>query len=512
MTRLLYLIVSISGACILSLEILGTRVLGPYYGVSIYLWSALISITLAALAVGYAIGGRLADRGGAWGALAAMFAFAGVWVLAVPLLRSGVINAADGLGLRAAVLVAATVLFAPPLTALGMVSPTAIRLKAASLGEVGQTAGDLFALSTIASVLAAVATGFWLVPELGVNGLLGLIGGLLLLGAGLCFFAGRRRVAAIAVLVVGAGALLLHPMPEAGAIPGTVELVDSPYATLQVVDRADARYLLIDGGTHTIMGFGEGEALHRYVPVMESMELLFDEPGRALMLGLGGGILARNYHEAGWSVESVDIDAEIVRIAREYFSLPPMASTYVDDARRFLVDKPDERWDLILMDAFGSGSIPFHLVTEEMFALCAQRLGPEGVFAMNLECRQWDDPLVHSLGATLRTSFDHVWALPIAEPPNTLGNLILVATNREDFRFPEERLGDMGEAMASGDQEYHWTVVQQNHAWLNRFEAGSKWGLVLTDDRSPVELWSEEINRQARRQLHKYFGDDERFW
>lgn len=512
MTRLLYLVVSISGACILALEILGTRVLGPYYGVSIYLWSALISITLAALSLGYALGGRLADRGAGWRALALMTGLAGVWVLLVPFMRSGVINAADGLGLRTAVLLAATVLFAPPLTALGMVSPTAIRLKASSLGEVGQTAGDLYALSTIASVLAAVATGFWLVPELGVNGLLGLIGGALLLDAALCFFAGRRPVTAAAVLVLGVGGVFLLPLPEAGAIPGTVEHVESPYASLQVVDRADARYLLIDGGTHTIMGFGEGEAMHRYVPVMESAELLFDQPGRALLLGLGGGILARDYHEAGWSVESVDIDAEVVRIARQYFSLPPMASTYVEDARRFLAEHDGEQWDLILMDAFGSGSIPFHLVTEEMFALVASRLGEQGVLAMNIECRGWDDPLVHALGATLRTSFDHVWALPIAEPPNRLGNLVLVATNRPGFTFPDGRLGDMGEAMATGDQEFHWTVVQQNHAWLNRFEPGLDRGIVLTDNRSPVELWSEEINRQARRQLHEFFGDDERFW
>jgi hypothetical protein len=147
-----------------------------------------------------------------------------------------------------------------------------------------------------------------------------------------------------------------------------------------------------------------------------------------------------------------------------------------------------------------------------MFALCADRLAEGGVLAINIECREWDDPLVHSMGRTLRQSFAHVWALPIAEPPNSLGNLILVATNREGFEFPEDRLGDMGEAMRTGDMEFHWKVVQQNHAWLNRFEPGTDRGIVLTDDRSPVELWSEEINRTARRQLHSYFGEDERVW
>jgi MFS family permease len=212
LSRLLYLVVSVSGACVLALEIIGTRVLGPFYGVSIYLWSALISITLAALSLGYLIGGRYADRSAGWRPLGFMLGAAGIWVLLIPLMRSGVINLASGMGLRAAVLVAATVLFAPPLTALGMVSPSAIRIKAASLGEVGQTAGDLYAISTIASVVAAIATGFWLVPELGVNGLLATIGGLLLLTAALCFVLDRKIApAAIAVTLGLSGERLRQP-------------------------------------------------------------------------------------------------------------------------------------------------------------------------------------------------------------------------------------------------------------------------------------------------------------
>ena len=510
MSRLLYLVVSVSGACVLALEILGTRVLGPFYGVSIYLWSALISITLAALSLGYLIGGRYADRSAGWKPLGVMLGAAGVWVLLIPLLRSPVINLASGMGLRAAVLVAATILFAPPLTALGMVSPNAIRIKAASLGEVGTTAGDLYAISTIASVVAAVATGFWLVPQLGVNGLLAAIGGTLLLTAGLCFGIGRKLAPAIVAAILGIGGLVF-PLPEAGALPGTVEMIESPYATLQVVDHDDARYLLIDGGAHTILSLNSGESLHRYTPVIESAQLLFDEPGRALLLGLGGGIVARDFHEDGWTIESVEIDERVADLALRHFSLPPLHSTHIQDARRFLVE--DERtWDLIMMDAFGSSSIPFHLVTREMFELTERRLAEDGVLAINVECREWHDPLVHALAATLRTSFTHVWALPIAEPPDTLGNLILVATNRDGFEFPEERLGDMEEAMQSGDHAWHWAVVQQNHAWDNRFEAGNDRGLVLTDDRSPVELWSEQVNLEARRGLHEFFGKDARVW
>src|SRR5512145_1231763 len=168
----LYAVVSISGASVLAIEILGTRVLGPFYGVSIFLWSALITVTLAALAAGYALGGRWADRGPRLARLGTLLAAAGVWTLLVPWLRQPLLGALEPLGLRAAVLAAALLLFAPPLLCLGMVSPYAVRLKADRLDAVGRTAGNLYAVSTLASVVAALATGFYLVPWVGVLRLL----------------------------------------------------------------------------------------------------------------------------------------------------------------------------------------------------------------------------------------------------------------------------------------------------------------------------------------------------
>ena len=144
----LHIIVFISGAAVLAIEILGTRILGPFYGVSLFLWSALITVTLIALSIGYWVGGRWADRGARLSRLGVLLAAAGAWLLMIPWIRTPLLAVAEPFGLRLAVLVAAFVLFAPPLTLLGMVSPFAIRLKAESVERVGRTAGDLFAIST----------------------------------------------------------------------------------------------------------------------------------------------------------------------------------------------------------------------------------------------------------------------------------------------------------------------------------------------------------------------------
>ena len=110
----LYVVVALSGASVLAIEILGTRLLGPYYGVSLYLWSALISVTLAALSLGYALGGRSADRDPRPSRLATLLGGAGIWTLLVPWMRGPLLAATDHLGLRAAVLLTAVALFFPP--------------------------------------------------------------------------------------------------------------------------------------------------------------------------------------------------------------------------------------------------------------------------------------------------------------------------------------------------------------------------------------------------------------
>ena len=107
----LYIVVSISGASVLALEILGTRILGPFYGVSLFLWSALITVTLAALSAGYAIGGRWADKGATIFRFCSLLMGAGLWILLIPLIKRPLLFIAEPFGLRFAVLAAAFILF-----------------------------------------------------------------------------------------------------------------------------------------------------------------------------------------------------------------------------------------------------------------------------------------------------------------------------------------------------------------------------------------------------------------
>lgn len=509
---LLYAVVSLSGGCVLAIEILGTRILGPFYGVSLFLWSALITVTLAALSIGYALGGRWADRGPTMKRLAITLFLAGAWTLLVPWIKGPLIDLTAGLGIRAAVILSSGILFGPPLLLLGIVSPYAIRLRARDVEHVGSTAGNLYAVSTMASVIAAVVTGFWLIPNVGVQRLVMYIG-VVLIGAGVLALLGGRggRKAVMGILLFVSMGLLAAfvPVREGGHSENIVFVGQSPYAQVRVLDREFTRYLLIDGGVHTSMDFATGRSWHQYVTVLELAKNYFEEPGRMLLIGLGGGSVAMSYLEDGWQVDAVEIDPLIPTIAREYFDYDPeRIGTFVMDGRRYL-QTHEEPYDLIIFDAFGSSSIPFHLITEEVFALVKSRLSANGVFAMNVESVGWRHPLVTSVSRTLRSSFARVLALPMAEPPNTLGNVIVLAMDRDDVDRPEQHLEHPQDHMDSTIE--HFYAVQGFHAWNNRFEPEGEGALLLTDDRNPSDLWAEQINRIARRRLMDEFYEPEEF-
>jgi spermidine synthase len=387
-----------------------------------------------------------------------------------------------------------------------MVSPYAIRLKVSNINVVGRTAGNLYAVSTAASVIAAIVTGFYLIPNVGVSRLTFLIGALLIVTALVGFVAHRSRAGTIASLVLlgmaVVAAFALAPQTRADIERGVLVIDHSPYAEIRVLDRDGRRYMTIDGGTHTIVDPETWISYFPYVHVLDLVKQLFEKRGDMLLVGLGGGSIAKNFHREGWSVDAVEIDPVVARLAESHFGLDPReARVYEMDGRQYLLAH-DKQYDLVVLDAFGSSSIPFHLVTREAFALVKSRMVPGGVLAMNVQAVGWHDELVHTLAATLSTQFAHVTALPMAEPPNQLGNLILLASDR-DIELPAEL--PLPESRFS--REYY-----RVHAWDNRFEVDVTGVQVLTDDLNPVDVWSERINLVARKDLHEFFGSSGVTW
>ncbi len=500
----LYLVVFVGGAAVLALEILGTRILGPFYGVSIFLWSALITVTLAALSVGYMFGGRMADKSPAYSRLCTLMLIAGIWIVLIPWIKNPFLTLTEPLGLRFALLTAATILFFPPLMLLGMISPYAIKLKTADLGQVGRTAGNLYAISTLASVLSALLIGFILIPNIGVTLLTILVGLMVMLTAVLGFLLNKKSAASVSAIIIfvitsifiGWKAPVEYPDPSTGLLA----IEQSPYGEIRVLNRENERYLLIDGGIHTMADTATWNSYTHYCGVMDLPKYFFVQPGKMLLLGLGGGSLIKQYHQDGWKVDAVEIDPVVVSMAYRYFGLDKSEGNVIEmDARQYLLTT-DNKYDVILLDAFGSSSIPFHLVTEEVFGLIKNHLADNGIVAVNVESIGWHDKIVSTLAVTLKQRFMNIVALPIEEPPNQFGNIVILASDRKLEPWRElERNEDFNPDWRYGPG------YQKVHAWDNRFVPDMKNAKILTDDLNPIDVYSEAINLASRKSLHSYF-------
>jgi len=196
----LYLTVFMTGASVMVIELLGTRLIAPFYGASLYVWTSLISVTMIALAIGYFVGGRWADRAQRTG-LSLIIALAALFTLLIPWATRAVLLATDPLGLRGGAFVSALVLFFPSLTLLGMVGPFAIKLATSQLDGVGTSSGSIYAISTLGSVVGTLLLGFFLFSWVGSREILVSLGLLLfMLAVAVAFYEQKQFGKTIAVL------------------------------------------------------------------------------------------------------------------------------------------------------------------------------------------------------------------------------------------------------------------------------------------------------------------------
>jgi spermidine synthase len=331
------------------------------------------------------------------------------------------------------------------------------------------------------------------------------------LGAAVLAFGARRVTGAPALAAVLGIGLLASSWSESPRAPrlGLNEVRDGVGGELRVIDRNGARYLLADGTIHTVLSTDDYSPLTRSAAALELLKLLHPGTDSVLVIGMRGGAVPRAFARDGWTVHVVEADADEASVAARWLSLQPAdARVTVSDPRVFLRQHPGT-YPLIVLDVFGDSVIPFHLASAQFVDLLAAHLRPDGIVAIPVETQGWDDVVARSLAATLRRRFRVVQALPTSEPPNTLGTVVLVASNRV-LEIPDERLPDPSNFHS--DPEGQWVVQQITHAWLNRFEPEPKGAQILTDDGRAVDLWTERLNAASRRELHAFFGAGARSW
>lgn len=494
------------GACVMLIQILGTRVVGPVFGVGLYVWSALITVTLGALALGYGLGGALVDRRPKVQLFYGVLAAAGVWLALLPLLSRPVLLFVSPLGLRAGPIAGSLLLFAPVLTLLGMMSPIAIRLQTSVLASAGRTAGRVYATSTVAGVLSALLTGYWLISSFAVN-TIWISASSVLLGIAALGLMSRGASIVVAMLPLIAALGTLDKPQFVGKDLRIVEAAQSAYSKLSVVeDTSRSVPLRLLRANHSFIGaeWAGGQPAFAFLHLMEALKLAKPDGHSLLLLGLGVGSLPILMEKRGVTSDVVEIDAEVVRLARTHFHFKPNGEVFVEDARTF-VKRKGKRYDFVVHDTFTGGDNPDHLLSLEMMLELKGRLAPEGIALVNLVGADRGDlsTPAQAFNRTIRSAFKYVRVFRDGPPNPTedLSNLLFFAAD-SPISFPDIPGFDYGSE--TGEQ-----TLKEFRNWETLKDVDPLAPMIL-DAENPMNRLSLPVSEAFHRHLNEMHGPE--FW
>jgi len=490
----LYVLAFAAGLVTLGTELAASRLLAPFFGTSLVIWTSVIGLFLAALSAGYWLGGKLADRSPSLFTVLRLVAVAAVLIGIAPDLARPVFSLAISgmtsakLGLLTGSFISVMALLGVPMILLGSVSPFAIRLATRRIEEAGRVSGQLYAISTLGSFLGAFLPVVFLIPSIGTRWTF-ISFALLLLAVTLAGFLLCRKTtwaATAAALLVGLAALgwLRGGMPVK---PGARVVFEgeSVYQYVRVVENDRGwRKLQLNEGVVVHSWYRPGELFTNgewdyfaLAPLFTPAPFLKDSARRWALIGTGAGTTARLISRIYGNVriDGIELDPMVADVGLKFFGRQP--SNYqvtVQDGRAWLLLNR-ETYDVIGIDAYRQPYIPFELTTVECFRQIRNRLSTNGVVAMNVVHLPGDDRLVGALVATLRQVFASVHVMHLGS--NNRTSLVVASclpVTLDDFSRNVSACGDSRLITLGAKAK---TMIVSN--------VGP--GPVLTDDCAPVE-------------------------
>jgi len=506
----LRVVVFVSGGVSIGIELAASRLLAPFFGTSLFIWANLIGLTLIYLSIGYAVGGRIADR---WPHISLLYGITAVAafvtglipVLAQPILaKSLTAFAAVSLGGFYSSLVGTLILFAVPVTLLGCVSPFAIRLALASVSGAGNTSGSLYALSTVGSIVGTFVPTFLLIPRIGTFRTFYLFAIVLLVVSLIGLFRAPRTDNRVRLLVAAAVLLVLILGVAAFGHRGFVRPVEGGR---QIIWQGESAYNFIQVGRNPANGanelyLNEGHAIHSLYYPGDAIQPLSNGPWDyfavapffqanerpaaikdVCIIGLAGGTVAQRMDQiygAGVKIDGVEIDPKIVEVARQFFNLDASHVNVIVQDGRYYMRTTNKRYDVIAADAYHQPYIPFQLTTQEFFREAYDHLNDNGTFIVNAGRSNTDFRLVNVISDTMRSVFPNVYLIDTpaftntmvigTKNPTTLANFAanINAVRQTD---PNSALVTLGDA-----------AIKDGH--LREAVPGPQ---IFTDDLAPVE-------------------------
>lgn len=511
----IYLTSFLCGMTVMGVELSATRLLAPYFGTSSIVYTVVIGLIMISMSIGNVLGGRSADKHNNLGRLFALLWVSALWVAVIPLVGKYIIALSavvmmwllPGNLLVAGSVFSCLLVFSAPLLIMGMVSPYLVKLGIKDMENSGRTTGEIYAASTIGSIIGTFIPTFLTIPYIGTMKSF-LVFALALNLICLYYFIKTKKGFVKGVITTAVtAAMLLMPISSSYAFWTDVVLEDeSIYNYLQVTEDQDSVILStnVAFGVQSIYKKNKTLSGMYYDYAVTSPLFLKDadaeKPIDVLVLGMGTGTFAKNCNIffPNSVVEGVEIDEKIVDLSRKYFELKEDEATiFVNDGRTFLASAEAGMYDIIMVDAYHDVTIPFHMTTAEFFAEVKEHLKPDGVILININMRSENSTeIVDYLTQTLKTTMNRVYKYNV---PYSTNVFVFSSDNPQvldTYRNNSARLAADSQLLPLVEK----VLANTSEVTDTKY--------VFTDDLAPVEILGQKVLNDIVLDSLEYFKQE----
>lgn len=451
-------------------ELLGAKMLAPYFGSSLYVWASVLAITLGGLAAGYFAGGILSYKSKNPLALFYVLLAAAAFTVLMPFTSKIILWAVGMHSLIPSVIISAVCILFPPVFMMGMVSPLIIRAIITDIEQSGKAAGAIYAVSTLGGIIATFAFGFYVIPHFGLT-VPSIITGIILGLIPLIIILKAQKIASAAgftLLCVWAfytasfnlNSSNIKIVYSSEGLLGQLMVLDYPHYNKQQKVDGHSRWLFVNRISQTMYDSladekNKEEKYFTYVYRISDYIDSFPKTTKTLLLGLGGGSIAKKISEKGFAVDVCELDKRIAAVAKKYFYLSDKVNITVDDARHY-IRTCKKKYDVIVLDMFKGEDPPTHVFTEESLEEIKNMLNPDGIVFVNslgyLEGKTGRS--MRSIYKTFLAAGFNTEVLPTDPDPNQR-NLLFYASLKKvkaDTAFIPQNKIDLADALVLKDE------------------------------------------------------------
>lgn len=480
-----------AGAAVMAVELGASRLLAPFFSSSQIVWTIIIGTIMIAMALGNIYGGRTADKNPNPDKLYGRMIIAAIWIALIPVVGKYIIIGISGVlvltvnnnFLIIAAFLACMIIFVFPLFLLGTVTPSLVKYSVRSLDNSGKVVGTLSAFNTIGSILGTFLPTFVTIPRVGTSVTFLLFSGILLLIGIIYFVSNKRKLVScgIAIAIFILCGIFGNSDKFAFWESNLVYEGESIYNYLQVKEDEQSVILSTNVifGVQSIMQKDDSLTGMYYdyamaAPVMAGIQK--EDSASMLILGMGTGTYARqcmNYYD-NLKIEGVEIDQKITDLAHRYFELPSSVKVTTYDGRAYL-HAVDEKYDVIMVDAYQDITIPFQMSTVEFFTLVREHLTEKGVMVVNMNMHSDKKATINDyISDTIASIFPQVTIVDVKG-----------STNRELFASVNQTQKDFSATLQEIPQRDFRSLMEEVDQSMKTYEKGE---YLLTDDKAAVEL------------------------